>query len=75
MKFDSRKQIKDFVFVYESGINYQNIKEYAWSEKGIKVIGERSEDVCHRRTTVIADNVLAFLKTLPMVAHMEFLLD
>jgi hypothetical protein len=33
---------KDLVFVDESSINYRDIKEYSWSEKGVKVIGERS---------------------------------
>jgi hypothetical protein len=45
---------KDLVSVDESSINHQDIKEYAWSERGVKVIGERSGAVRHRRMTVIA---------------------
>jgi hypothetical protein len=52
-KFLSKRSVKDLVFVNESGINHQDIKEYAWSEKGVKVIGERSGDVRHKQTTVI----------------------
>jgi hypothetical protein len=36
------------------GINYRDIKECAWSEKPVKVIGEKSGDVHHRRTAVVA---------------------
>jgi hypothetical protein len=53
-KFFNSKQVKDFVFVDESGMNHQDIKEDAWSDKGVKVIGERSGAVRHRRTIVIA---------------------
>jgi hypothetical protein len=52
-KFLSKKQVKDFVFVDKSGINHQDIKEYAWSEK-IKVIGEKSAAARHRLTTIVA---------------------
>jgi hypothetical protein len=39
-KFINQKPVKDLVFVDESGINHQDIKKYAWSEKGVRVIGE-----------------------------------
>jgi putative transposase len=48
-KFLGQKQIKELVFVDESSINHQDIKKYAWPEKGVKVIGERYEG-----TTVIS---------------------
>jgi hypothetical protein len=49
-----KNQAKDLIFVDEIGINYKDIKEYTWSEKGIRVIGERCETIRHRWTTVIA---------------------
>ncbi|MDR1891145.1 MAG: transposase [Puniceicoccales bacterium] len=52
--FIAKERVKDLVFVDESGINHQDIKKYAWSEKGVRVIGERSGAAHHRRTTVIA---------------------
>jgi hypothetical protein len=54
IKFLRKKQVKDHVSGDESGINHQDIKEYAWSGKGVKVTGERSGVVLHGRTTVIA---------------------
>jgi hypothetical protein len=54
IKFLSKKQVKDLIFVNESGINHQDLKEYAWSEKGVKVIGERCGNVHHRGKTAIA---------------------
>jgi hypothetical protein len=53
-KFRSKKQVKDLVFGAESGINHQDIKEYAWPEKGVKIIRDKSGAVRHRRTIVIA---------------------
>ena len=41
------------VFIDESGIDHELIKQYAWSERGQRVVGERIG--CHRtRTTMIA---------------------
>jgi DNA-binding PadR family transcriptional regulator len=54
MKLLSKKQGKDLVFVDESGRNNQDLKEYASSEKGVRVLRERSGDACQRRSTILA---------------------
>jgi hypothetical protein len=42
-KFSGQKQIKNLIFVDKAGINHQHIEESAWSEREIKVFGERSQ--------------------------------
>jgi hypothetical protein len=48
-------QVKDLVFIDESGINHQDIKEYPWSENGVKVIRERNGAIRYRQMIVIAE--------------------
>jgi hypothetical protein len=45
--------VSDLVFVDESGIDHELIKEYAWSKRGQKVIGKRIGKT-HCRTSMIA---------------------
>jgi hypothetical protein len=49
----SKERVDNLVFIDESGIDHELIKEYAWSARGKKVTGERIGR--HRsRTTMIA---------------------
>jgi len=49
----SKYRPQDIVFIDESGFDHQMIKEYAWSPKGQKIIGEKSGSA-RGRTSVIA---------------------
>jgi len=49
--------VEDIVYIDESGVDHNMISEYCWTQKGTRVIGERSGKARGRTSVVAALNV------------------